>query len=1006
MKKLTLFLALSISLTALNAQQTCITATNLTTASSCNYSSHTTTGTDYWLKFTATSPTVNISLVTVKFDLNATHIHNLALYSGSCSNPILVADDELPFVEDAKELAIDLNASGLVVGQSYYLKATRLATHKTCDKGTCTANGSTNPTVFDICIQDIDVIIPLDFGLELPQLSHAYTTNRGQLVDLNGNLRPEIKLYNDRTSPAVYIADNKVSYVFSKRDTVNNQDTLQRIDVSLVGGNTTKVFKTEQIAGITNYYHPHIPLGITGNNSYSRAVCNEVYPYIDMQYYSNKDGLKYYFIVKPSGNANNIILKFDGATAINVTSNGGLEIVTSIGTLDFEPPHAYQVNNGNNIVPMPWQAKFIQLSANTVKFDIRNYAENMPLFIQVDRGHSLPTEKNIDNLLWSTYMGGNDHDFVNDIDNDDNGDLYFTGHTWSSNFPAITSTTTGTSFSARIIAGSHLPLGEPKWITIYGDKADLGYAIATDKFNNVYVTGITGVYSQPNQFPTQNQVGAYNKSPVTFAAQIDYAFLIKFNQNNGLRTWSTVFGDDASTASFWGKAIATDNVGNVYIGGIGDNKSNFPIVNGSGVAHIQTNTNVRSGFIAMFDAANNALQWSTMFGNNLTFIEEMNVNNNNELYITGETSGTNTALYPMATEFPQDYQQTFGGGNTDAFFAKFSVQNELKWSSFFGGNGDDLAYGIDYNEANQYLYITGETNSNTGFPLLSLSNPGVYNSSALSGGKDGFISVLGNPFHVNGNVLQYSTFYGGTSDDRCNRIDISDNGSAYIIGTTNSPDLNIQTLVNAYNQSILENDPTGIHRDVFIVAINNLLELKWSTFYGGERYTAGSNQGSVNSRDEGNGIAEYNDEILYIGGEARSDLDFPITVDLVQSPNAFIQYNNTGTSGQADGFLGQFDLLVAPVAIEQFEDNNGVNFGIYPNPTSGNLNLLLNNIKGTKQINIKIFDAQGKLIYYETIKNKDTMLTHKLELTSKSKGLYIIQLLIDEKQSSGRFIIH
>jgi hypothetical protein len=822
MKKLILFISIFTSLATLKAQQTCSTAATITPATTCNYTTHTTTGTEYWLKFVASSPTVNISLVTVKFGINATHIHNLSLYSGNCSSPVLVADDELPFVTDAKELAIDLNASGLIVGQTYYLKASRLATHTNCDKAGCTNNGSTDPTAFDVCVEDIEVIIPKDFGLELPQSSHAYETNRGQLVDINGNLTPEIKLYNNRTTPAVYIANDFVSYVFSKRDTINNQDTLQRIDATLVGGNTgTRIFKTEEISGKTNHYYPHIPNGVTGNKSYSRAVCNNVYPLIDMQYYSNKEGLKYYFIIKPGGDVDNIVMKFDGANAINVTPSGGLEIITQIGILDFEPPHAYRVNPAGNVVPMPWQAKFeaIPASSNEVKFKVHNYSHNMPLFIQVDRGHSLPVAKSIDNLLWSTYYGGNDNDFINDIDNDDIGDVYYTGHSWSSGFPATTFITTGPSFSARIVTGSHRPLGEPKWRTMYGDKADLGYGIATDKFNNVYVTGITGVYSQPNQFITFPQVGAYNKNPVSFAAQIDYAFLIKFNQNNGIRTWSTVYGDDAITSSFFGKAIATDNVGNVYIGGIGENKSNFPMVNGSGVAHQQPNNNTRSGWVAMFDAANNALQWSTMFGNDLTFIEEMNVNNNDELFIAGGTSGTNTGLFPMTTELPSDYQQSFGGGATDAFFAKFNTQQELKWSSFLGGAGDDRAYGIDYDEANQFVYVTGETNSSN-YPTIALSNPLVYNNNALSGGKDGFITVLGVPIHINGNVLWYSTYYGGTNDDRCNRIDITDNGNAYIIGTTNSTNLNIQNLTSTYNQSVLENDPTGIHRDGFILGIN------------------------------------------------------------------------------------------------------------------------------------------------------------------------------------------
>ena len=66
--------------------QTCNQAVTIVTNNACSYSSHTTSGTEYWLKFIATSPTVNISLITTKFGLNATHIHRLGLYDGICTN--------------------------------------------------------------------------------------------------------------------------------------------------------------------------------------------------------------------------------------------------------------------------------------------------------------------------------------------------------------------------------------------------------------------------------------------------------------------------------------------------------------------------------------------------------------------------------------------------------------------------------------------------------------------------------------------------------------------------------------------------------------------------------------------------------------------------------------------------------------------------------------------------------------------------------------------------------
>ncbi|MDT8411553.1 MAG: SBBP repeat-containing protein [Vicingaceae bacterium] len=822
MKKLTLFLALSISLTALNAQQTCITATNLTTASSCNYSSHTTTGTDYWLKFTATSPTVNISLVTVKFDLNATHIHNLALYSGSCSNPILVADDELPFVEDAKELAIDLNASGLVVGQSYYLKATRLATHKTCDKGTCTANGSTNPTVFDICVQDIDVIIPLDFGLEPPQISHAYTTNRGQLVDISGNLLPEIKLYTINANPQVYVANDKLHYVFSKTDTsASTSDTLHRVDMSLVGTLPTKVFKTEQTSDLTNYYLGHIPQGVTNNKSYSRAVCNEIYPNIDVQYYSNSEGIKQYFIVKQGGNANDIILKFDGANAVNVTPNGGLEIVSSIGTLDFEPPHAYQVNNGNNIVPMPWQAKFIQLSATTVKFDIRNYPENMPLFIQVDRGHRLITPTPATGMCWSTYFGGMEGEISYGITNDNLQNTFITGNTSSINFPENVG-------QVLFVLGGNMPfitkfsdLNELKWSTFYGGSDNqTAYDIKTNSNNEVYVVGHTA----SSDFPLVPVTGKYFDG--TLGSISGDGFIAKFDNNNGFATWSTYFGGNGFDQIF---GVAIDNNNAVYITGRTSSTLNFPLLNLAGAYNQVFNgtTSTSEGFITKFNN-NDALIWSTYIGGSSN--ENMNsiaIDANNNVLLSGETFSTD---FPTVNPFGGAFIDNTLGGNQDQNLLKFSPTGQLIWSTYIGGSDDEFTFlgssnRIAFDNANN-IYLVGTTTS-TDFPVFQ--STGFFDGLPATS-WNGYIMKFA---QTNLSRL-WSSYISGSGPISLSTI-VTDkiNNNVYIAGTNSDNNIPLVQQPNIYFQNTLSGQGSPFQQDACLFGFNDNNDMLLGTYFGG-----------------------------------------------------------------------------------------------------------------------------------------------------------------------------
>lgn len=973
MKNFILFITSLICLTALKAQQTCATAVNVTPASTCNYTTHTTTGTEYWLKFVASSPTVNISLVTVKFGINATHIHNLALYSGNCSSPILVADDELPFVADAKELDIDLNASGLIVGQTYYLKASRLATHTSCNKSGCTNNNSTDPTVFDICVEDIDVIIPKDFGLELPNPHYSYTTNRGQLVDLNGNLLPEIKLYNNRTNPSVFIADDKVSYVFAKIDTViATPDTLHRVDISLVGANSgVKAFKTEQAAGYTNYFLAHIPEGIVNNKSYSRVVCNNVYQDIDMQYYSNNEGLKYYFIVKPGGDPDDIVMQFDGATAINVTSSGGLDILTSLGTLDFEPPHAYRVNPSGNVVPMPWQAKFeaIPNSTNQVKFKIHNYSQNMPLFIQVDRGHSQKQQQQgIDNLEWSTFYGGNDGEFFNKIHTTPNGNVFVSGESKATDFPITPGVFQDTlSYNTDVVVvkfnGSNL---DNTWATYYGGTVtDIGHSVAVDNSDEVYVVGSTN----SSDFPVLNPAQAYG-------GNLD-GFVFKLNSTGTARSWATTFG---GTQGEFFYETALDNLGNIYAVGTG---SNIPLTNQAGADNFTTG----NGVIVKLTTTGSIL-WATQFGNIFNCkINGIAVDATNSFYISGATNGGN-GFIESNPNFPTTPQ-----GFSEGFITKFNVANQIVWSSYIGGNGFDLANDVAVNK-NGAAVVIGTTESTANFPLLNPTTTGGTFGGGSVGG-DAFISA----FSANGTYL-FGTYLGGTDDEEGFGITVDDNNYIYATGTSFSSN-------NAWLAP--SNNPTGTftqsnnnlgNNDVFITTFDNNFNQVWGTFFGGNRI------------DEGNAVAVDNiNNKLYVTGWTTSQgpyapvtTPFPLT-DFMPGTSYYqdkVNDANNDWALGADGFVARFDLSPL-VGIKELLDD-GSSIGVYPNPSSDIFNININLSNNKSKVVITVFDVIGKSVYSETINDQSTQINKTIDLTSFSKGMYLLNILLDDKVLSKKLI--
>jgi hypothetical protein len=1045
MRHFILFITLFFCCSFLKAQQTCSTAVVITPAGTCNYSTHTTTGTDYWLRFVAASPTVNISLVTVKFGINATHIHNLALYSGNCSSPVLVADDELPFVADAKELAIDLNASGLIIGQTYYLKASRLATHTDCDKAGCTANGSTDPTVFDVCVQDIDVFIPLDFGLEAPSISHSYTTNRGQLLDIGGNQRPDVKLYTIHTNPAVYIADDKISYVFSKMDTSYTVDSLHRVDMSLVGANTgLKVFKTEQIEGLTNFYYPHIAAGVTGNKSYSRAVCNEVYPLIDMQYYSNQNGVKYYFVVKPGGDAEDIILKFDGATAIVVTPSGGLDIKTSLGTLDFEPPHAYRINPAGNPVPMPWQCKFeyIPASNNTVKFKVHNYDPIMPLIIQIDRGHNqLQQQQAIGNLDWSTYFNGQDADFSFDVTNDDVGNTYMVGKTQGNNFPTLNGQFTHQGNFDGFITQFDI-LAELKWATYYGGSGrDVIYEASFNLSNqNLYAIGKTYSTDIPIAPITNPGNGSFYQStgygvpPIPTAEKHD-AFIIKMNNNTGQLNWSTYFG---GAGDDMGRAIKCDRLGNVHVTGVTNSTtggynncealtvSNFPLCNpGAGAYHQANNAGSYDVFYAKFDA-NNFLLNSTFFGSNqqdnvFDIGFENPIPANNGVYLVGSTFKTfNTAVTPCSVPTNGNFPLCNGGsspfyaegfsndGSEVAFISKFNLAGELKWSTLFpyvtpfqavevipdpSGTGDKLAFAVGYTGT----LNPGNTSINqpTSGQMPIVTPLGAYQQINNAGQNDLFITQFNKA-----NQLSWSTFFGEQTDEYSNFpsyifgidkkfIDIAATNSKdlYVMGVTQSS--SAWTFVtnpnpSFYNQSTLAGDDGATC--LFLAGFGGNLGNFWSSLFGGAvpNPDCPSGFGCIDYNSEiGTGLSVFNNDNVYISGYTLNQ-SFP--QECPTAPNPWCQFPLlTSELLVSSGTISRLDIN-GIVGIEDVmeDEENGVL--IYPNPSTNQFT-----ITSTSDIErIEIYNAVGQLIYHEQPNNHVKVKT--LTITNYTTGIYLIKV--------------
>jgi PKD repeat protein len=647
------------------------------------------------------------------------------------------------------------------------------------------------------------------------------------------------------------MTNSGLSYVFR-----NAESGYYRLDMEFVGMNKDITIKKElAVEQQYHYYTPEYPDGISPK-AFKKLTMENIYEGIDLVYYEKEGGMKYDFILSAGADAGKIKMKYEGASSMDIDSDGNVIITTPMGEIREEKPYTYSRTTGSVI-----ESRY-RVKNNTVLLDIAEYDESEDIIIDPAR-------------QWATYYGGGGEERGYGICTDNSGNLYVTGRTASSDFP--TETLTG-AYNQTTYGGGAYDLfilkfnssGVRVWATYYGGSgSEYGMGICRDTLDNFYVTGQT----QSTDFPVQALTGAYNQT--AHGGDWD-AIIIKFN-SSGARQWATYYGSSGYEV---GGPSCTDISGNLYITGP-TTSSDFPTQALSGAYNQATyGGGARDAFILKFNSSG-ARIWATYYGGSgddrgwgiCTDISA-------KLYVTGMSNSSN---FPTQT-LTGAYNQTTHVGGFDAFILKFNSSGVRQWATYYGGSGDDRGWNIcTDNSAN--LYVTGPTASSD-FPTQTLS--GAYNQTTHGGGWDVHILKFNNS-----GVRQWATYYGGSGDDRVRRICTDISGNLNAAGETTSSDFPIQTLTGAYNQTTYG----GGSLDAYILKFNNSGARIWATYYGGNGY------------DEVRGICIDNSDNLYFTGPTASS-NFP-TLTLTGA------YNQSASGGDYDAFILKFTETYAAYTVSE-----------------------------------------------------------------------------------------
>jgi hypothetical protein len=222
--------------------------------------------------------------------------------------------------------------------------------------------------------------------------------------------------------------------------------------------------------------------------------------------------------------------------------------------------------------------------------------------------------------------------------------------------------------------------GDNQWHTYYGSSGDFdfGEGIAVDGAGGVYVTG--------QSLATWN--GPSGQNPLNGYSGGGDIFVLKLN-SSGTYQWHSFFGsidyDD------YGKGIAVDGAGYIYVTGFSNETWGAPINPHSGASDV---------FVLKLNSSG-AYQWHTFFGS---------PSGDDGTGIAVDSSGN---VYVTGTYI--------NNGGFDIFVLKLNTSGAYQWHRIYGAaSAYDHGYGIAV-DGNRSVYVTGESFATWGTPLHGFS---------------------------------------------------------------------------------------------------------------------------------------------------------------------------------------------------------------------------------------------------------------------------------------------
>jgi YD repeat-containing protein len=609
--------------------------------------------------------------------------------------------------------------------------------------------------------------------------------------------------------------------------------TRDTVRVRFSGASSLTGEALDPLPGKTHYLRGKDPKRwVTDVPRFARVRYRGVKPGVDLVFHSEEAGAEHDWVVAPGADPGGIEMALESALSTQIDAEGDLVLRAASGAFRLRRPRIYQEFEGAR---RSVKGRYILRGRNRVGFAVDTYDRGRPLVIDPvlsyssflggsihDEGRRIALDQNgniyvagrtlsgdfpltgtaLDDshggrwdafvakldpsgstLLYATYLGGTEDDLVSGLAVNSAGELILAGTTSSQNLPTV-------GLASRPYAGGRTdgfmarlaPDGSAflEFTHLGGTGVDAILGVGIDMEDAVYVTGSTTSTDFPIQGssellpPLQPSIGGNGTTQCTDAfggsGPCSDAFVSKLK--DGI-VYSTYLGGSLVDEAL-DIAVALD--GRVYIAG-NTRSSDFPVLNR--VTDYGNSFNAQVPFAAALYPDGSNLIYSTWLapgyaggGANAVAIDA-----DGAAHVVGYSG-----YYFGIMVRPGAYQETFQGGDTDAFALKIPPSGRpLAYATFLGGGLEDAATDVVVDPQGT-AHIVGQTDS--------FNFPDAACLRGFGGGKDAFIASLS----ATGAQLFQATYFGGNGDETAENVvfsppGLSSAGKLHLTGTTWSADL-------------------------------------------------------------------------------------------------------------------------------------------------------------------------------------------------------------------------